>query len=88
MRLDKSGKNNLLFAFNFTPVERADMRVGVPCAGKYTLLLDSLNTESKKIVKTAKQMEWDGQPYSIEVPLKGFQTMVFSFDMADNNKKH
>ena len=88
MRLDKSGKNNLLFAFNFTPVERADMRVGVPCAGQYTLLLDSLNTESKKIVKTAKQMEWDGQPYSIEVPLKGFQTMVFSFDMADNNKKH
>ena len=41
LRRDETGKKNLLFVINFTPVERPDYRVGVPKRGKYTLLLDS-----------------------------------------------
>lgn len=87
VRMDKTGKNNLLFVFNFTPVKREDMRVGVPFAGKYTLLLDSLNLDCKKSVRTAKEMEWDGQPYSIPVPMEGLQALVFSFDKSEGEVK-
>ena len=31
IRKSKDGKNNMLFVINFTPVERPDYRVGVPC---------------------------------------------------------
>lgn len=85
VRMDKSGKNNLLFVFNFTPVKREDMRVGVPFEGKYTLLLDSLNPNAKKSTKVAKNIEWDGQPYSIPVPMDGLQALVYTFDKEDEN---
>ena len=41
IRRDETGKKNLMFIINFTPVERPDYRVGVPKRGRYTLLLDS-----------------------------------------------
>ena len=36
-----NGKDNILFVFNFTPIERSDFRVGVPFSGIYMHLLDS-----------------------------------------------
>ena len=41
IRRDETGKKNLLFVINFTPVARDDYRVGVPKSGTYSLILDS-----------------------------------------------
>ena len=41
IRRDATGKKNLLFVINFTPVARDDYRVGVPKSGTYSLILDS-----------------------------------------------
>ena len=40
VRHGRSGRNNLLFVINFSPMERTDYRVGVPKKKKYTLILD------------------------------------------------
>ena len=40
-RKDKTGKNNILFVLNMTPVMREDFKVGVPVKKKYKLLLNS-----------------------------------------------
>ena len=70
---------------NFTPMERADYRVGVPREGKYSLLL---NSDEKKyggngmeIPATLKSeaIPWDGQPYSIVFKLAPFGSAVFKF---------
>ncbi len=84
-RQDGTGKNNVLFVVNFTPMERGDFRVGVPKAGKYKL---QLNSDDKKyggnggeIAKsiTAESISWDGQPYSIGFRLPPFGAAVFTF---------
>ena len=84
-RQDHTGKNNILFVMNFTPMERADYRVGVPREGKYSLLL---NSDEKKyggngmeIPATLKSeaIPWDGQPYSIGFKLAPFGSAVFKF---------
>ena len=41
VRHSASGKNNMLFVINFTPVERPDYRVGTTCRRKHTLVLNS-----------------------------------------------
>ena len=41
IRTNSTGKDNLVFVVNFTPMKRDDYRVGVPQAGKYTLLMNS-----------------------------------------------
>ncbi len=41
IRRDETNKKNLLFVINFTPMERADYRVGVPAKGTYYLILNS-----------------------------------------------
>ena len=41
IRRDETGKKNLLFVINFTPVARDDYRVGVPKSGTYSLILES-----------------------------------------------
>ena len=40
-RKDETGKNNVLFVINFTPMEWKDYRVGVPKKKKYKLVLNS-----------------------------------------------
>ncbi|MDO4965103.1 MAG: 1,4-alpha-glucan branching protein GlgB [Lachnospiraceae bacterium] len=86
VRMGESGKNNLLFVMNFTPIERPDYRVGVPADKKYKLILDSDekrfggNSEEKKdTFYVADEMEWDGQPYSIAYPLPAYGAAVFQF---------
>lgn len=83
VRRDKTGKKNLLFVCNFTPMERPDYRVGVPKKGNYPLILDSTNglypARSKKQTFRAVKQECDGQPYSIAYPLPAYGTAVFRF---------
>ncbi len=78
-----TGKQNLLFICNFTPMERPDYRVGVPKRGNYTLLLDEAHGsyergEEKKIYRSKKE-ECDGQPYSFAYPLPAYGTAIFRF---------
>lgn len=85
IRKGKSGKNSLLFVCNFTPMERADYRVGVPKRGVYKLILDSddlkfggngtRHSESYKAVLS----ECDGRTYSILYPLSPYGVAVFRF---------
>ena len=83
VRYSATGRQNLLFVCNFTPVSRPDYRVGVPKSGNYTLILDethgSYKTGDQKIVFRAKKSECDGQPYSIAYPLPAYGTAIFRF---------
>ena len=83
-RLSANGKKNLLFVVNFTPVAREDYRVGVPCGGTYTKLLDErlglYKRGRKKPVFTAEKSECDGQEYSFAYPLPAYGTAVFEFE--------
>ncbi len=85
IRRDGSGKNNLLFVVNMTPVARPDYAVGVPCKGKYTLLLNengAVNESDKKNVFTAKEGECDHKPYRVEYALPAYGCALFKFDDA------
>lgn len=82
IRYAKNKKKSLLFVCNFTPVERADYRVGVPKRGNYTLLLDNKNgsypNHAAPVIKAVKK-ECDGQPYSISLPLSAYGTAILRF---------
>ena len=85
MRFSPSGKDSLVFIMNFTPVARGDYRVGVPCAGEYTLLLDERMNSGQ--VFTAEKQECDGQPYSFAIPLASYGTAVLKFNLKKPRKK-
>ena len=65
-----------IFALN---VERADYRVGVPCRGKYTLLLNE-KCGSGEIYNAVKS-ECDGREYSIGFKLPAYGTAIIKFNM-------
>jgi len=85
VRKSKDGKNNLLFVCNFTPMERADYRVGVPKKKSYKLILDSDAAEfggsgvEKPESYKAEKSECDGKPYSFAYPLAPYGVAVFKF---------
>ena len=82
IRKDETGKKNLLFVVNFTPVDRPDYRVGVPKRCKLSLLLDNVHGAYKPSqcpTYTSVKSECDGQPYSISYPLGGYGTTIFRF---------
>ena len=85
MRLTSSGKDSLVYICNFTPMERADYRVGVPCAGEYTLLLNE-KLESGTVYK-AEKSECDGQPYSFALPLAPYGTAILKFNLKKTKKE-
>ncbi|MCI8327111.1 MAG: 1,4-alpha-glucan branching protein GlgB [Lachnospiraceae bacterium] len=86
IRKGKSDKKNLLFVFNFTPVERKDFRVGVPEKKDYRLILTSQGKRfgskkgvpRKKIYKAVKKT-WDNREYSIAYPLPPYGVAVFEY---------
>ena len=83
VRRDETGRKNLLFIVNFTPMARDDYRVGVPKAGTYTLILDNKHGlygrgEHPFSVRAVKS-ECDGQPFSFAYPLPAYGTAVFRF---------
>ena len=81
IRRDETGKKNLLFVINFTPVARDDYRVGVPKSGTYSLILDSEHGLYKRgehaFSARSKKSECDGQPYSFAYPLPAYGTAIF-----------
>ncbi len=84
IRRDETGKKNLLFVINFTPMERADYRVGVPKSGTYSLVLDNGHGLYKRgdhaFSARSVKKECDGQPYSIAYPLPAYGVAVFRFN--------
>ena len=84
IRRDETGKKNLLFVINFTPVARDDYRVGVPKSGTYSLILDSGHGLYKRgehaFSARSKKSECDGQPYSFAYPLPAYGAAIFKFN--------
>mgnify|MGYP005949299347 CR=1 FL=1 len=84
IRRDETGKKNLLFVINFTPVARDDYRVGVPKSGTYSLILDSEHGLYKRgehaFSARSKKRECDGQPYSFAYPLPAYGAAIFKFN--------
>ena len=84
IRRDETGKKNLLFIINFTPVARDDYRVGVPKSGTYSLILDSEHGLYKRgehaFSARSKKSECDGQPYSFAYPLPAYGAAIFKFN--------
>lgn len=85
VRHSESGKSNMLFIINFTPVERPDYRVGTNCRRKHTLVLSS---DDKKFGGTGKRRpkeykpakkECDGRKYSFRYKLPAYGVAVFKF---------
>ena len=85
VRHSESGKSNMLFIINFTPVERPDYRVGTTCRRKHTLVL---NSDDKKFGGTGKRRpkeykpakkECDGRKYSFRYKLPAYGVAVFKF---------
>lgn len=85
MRHSKDSKRNLLFVCNFTPMERADYRVGVPRKKQYKLILNSDDVkyggtgEVRPKVYKAEAQECDGRPYSFAYKLPPYGVAVFEF---------
>ena len=85
VRHSASGKNNMLFVINFTPVERPDYRVGTTCRRKHTLVLNSddkkFGGKGKRRPKEYKPVkkECDGRKYSIQYKLSAYGVAVFKF---------
>ena len=85
VRHSESGKSNMLFVINFTPVERPDYRVGTTCRRTHTLVLSS---DDKKFGGTGKRRpkeykpakkECDGRKYSFRYKLPAYGVAVFKF---------
>lgn len=85
IRMSPTGRNNLLFVINYTPVARDDYRVGVPKKKQYKLILNSKEPEfggdvhKEQILYHAVKKECDGRPYSISYPLPAYGVAVFQF---------
>lgn len=85
VRHGKSGRNNLLFVCNFTPMARPDYRVGVPKKKKYTLLLNSDDAKfggegtERPTVYQSEKSECDGRPYSFAYELPPYGVAIFKF---------
>ena len=84
VRYSETGKQNLLFICNFTPVARDDYSVGVPKKGTYTLVLDNQHGMYRRGEKApsfrAVHKECDGQPYSVSYPLPAYGTAILRFN--------
>nr|WP_294464316.1 1,4-alpha-glucan branching protein GlgB [uncultured Sellimonas sp.] len=85
IRHSKNNKKNLLFVCNFTPMEWADYRVGVPRRKQYKLILNSDEKqyggkgEERPLIYKAVKQECDGRPYSFPYKLPPYGVAVFEF---------
>ncbi len=84
-RKDETGKNNILFVLNMTPMMREAFRVGVPKKKKYKLLL---NSDEKRFggfgntipgELTAVKESCDSKDYSITFDLPPLTAAIFVF---------
>ena len=81
VRKTMDGRDSILYVCNFTPVARPDFRVGVPCPGRYTLLLNEKCEEGTEYI--AEKIPTDRMEYSIPLPLAPYGTAIIKF----NSKK-
>lgn len=85
MRHSKDKKKNLLFVINFTPMEWADYRVGVPRKKQYKLILNSDDVryggtgKERPVVYRAQKKECDGRPFSFAYKMPPYGVAVFEF---------
>ena len=85
MRKSPSGRDNLLFICNFGTEEKENCQVGVPKAGKYTMISNSDAVEfggegrdEHQEVQAVSEC-WDLRPYSIKISVPPLATMIFKF---------
>ena len=84
-RKDETGKKNLLFIMNMTPMTWENYTIGVPAKGKYKLLLNSSeerfggNGSKLPAVIDAKKEPANGKEYSISMDLGPYTAAVFTF---------
>lgn len=85
MRKSPSGRDNLLFICNFGTEEKENCQVGVPKAGKYTMILNSDAVEfggegrdEHQEVQAVSEC-WDLRPYSIKISVPPLATLIFKF---------
>ncbi|QJU16203.1 1,4-alpha-glucan branching protein GlgB [Blautia pseudococcoides] len=85
VRKSPTGRNNLLFVINYTPVAREDYRVGVPKKKQYKLILNSKDprfggdTPVEQTVYKAVKKECDGRDFSFAYPLPAYGVAVFLY---------
>lgn len=94
--LRKSDSQTILCIFNFTPVPRADYRIGLPLAGQYTLILNSASENydpfarhdhynrsvlASEIVQS-EQWSVHGRHDSGNFQLPGLSALFYSIDRA------
>lgn len=90
IRRGSTAKDQLLFVCNFTPVERENFWVGVPCLGSYTEILNSDAEEFEgegRVNKKALQAipgSCDGREQYISFTLPPLSVVVFKYDYVDN----
>ena len=85
MRKSPSGRDNLLFICNFGTEEKEKCQVGVPKAGKYTMISNSDAVEfggegrdEHQEVQAVSEC-WDLRPYSIKISVPPLATLIFKF---------
>lgn len=85
MRKSPSGRDNLLFICNFGTEEKENCQVGVPKAGKYTMISNSDAVEfggegrdEHQEVQAVSEC-WDLRPYSIKMSVPPLATLIFKF---------
>lgn len=85
MRKSLSGRDNLLFICNFGTEEKENCQVGVPKAGKYTMISNSDAVEfggegrdEHQEVQAVSEC-WDLRPYSIKISVPPLATLIFKF---------
>ncbi len=85
VRKSKSGRRNLLFVCNFTPVAREDYRVGVPKRKQYKLIFNSDEEkyggtgEKRPLTYKAVKKECDNREFSFAYPLPAYGVAVFEY---------
>ena len=85
MRKSPSGRDNLLFICNFGTEEKENCQVGVPKAGKYTMISNSDAVEfggegrdEHQEVQAVSEC-WELRPYSIKISVPPLATLIFKF---------
>ncbi|MEG0961364.1 MAG: 1,4-alpha-glucan branching protein GlgB [Lachnospiraceae bacterium] len=85
VRKSKSGKNNLLFVCNFTPVKREDYRVGVPRKKQYKLIFNGDDRqyggtgEARPEIYKAVKKPCDNQAFSFAYSLPAYGIAIFLY---------
>ena len=85
MRKSPSGRDNLLFICNFGTEEKENCQVGVPKAGKYTMISNSDAVEfggegrdEHQEVQAVSEC-WDLRPSPIKISVPPLATLIFKF---------